>query len=64
MTYKLYAATCTQRRATAFGLIGFDYPAIIAYANLMRIKINPVIMNRLQRLEERELEKGAERNVR
>jgi hypothetical protein len=44
--------------------VGFDYPAIFAYAEIMKISINPIIMNRLQLLEQQELEEVAKKNGR
>ena len=57
--YKLYCATITQRRYQHYFKVGFDYPAIFAYADRMCIPLNAERINKLQVLERMEIEKGA-----
>lgn len=52
---ELWQHVCTQWRATGFGLLGLDYPAVRTEARHLGIHISYSLMRKLQALERFEL---------
>ncbi|WP_459900084.1 DUF1799 domain-containing protein [Desulfobaculum senezii] len=60
--YRLWRAACTQWRATGFGVVGLDYPALFAVADIVDVDVTPRVLELVQGLERFELQRASERN--
>ena len=49
--WDLWQSVMTQWRASGFGLIGLDYPAVLLVAGLQGITLNDAVLQKLQVLE-------------
>ena len=54
-------AAGTQWRATGFGVVGLDYPAVFAVAERMGMEIDEEMMHRIRAVERVELTEQAKR---
>jgi hypothetical protein len=49
--WDLWQSAATQWRASGFGLIGLDYPAVRFVAGLVGVTLNDAVLQKLQVLE-------------
>ncbi len=49
--WELWQSVATQWRASGFGLIGLDYPAVRYVANLLGVTIDDAVLLKIQLLE-------------
>jgi len=49
--WDLWQSAATQWRASGFGLVGLDYPAVLSVARIMGVTIGDVELQKLQVLE-------------
>jgi len=61
--WELWVAVQTQWRVAFGGVVGLDYGAVCATAEMMLIEVTPVVFARLQRLEGATLQRQAERTA-
>ena len=60
----LYSRVQTQYNYTFGGVVGLDYPAVFATAEILGIEITPSIMAKIQLLEHEHIKEVTEKNGR
>lgn len=58
--WELWEAVQTQWRASAFGLIGLDYPAVFLVAQALGIKVTESVMDKIRLAEAEVLKQQSE----
>ena len=49
--FRLFENCCTQLRSSGFGLIGFDYNAFFQVAEVIGIKVDSEMMDKIRQME-------------
>lgn len=60
--WDLWQAVNTQWRASGFGLVGLDYPAVWQTAEILEIEVTKPLFKKIQALERFELSRSRKTN--